>query len=314
MRGLGSTRVLTVAFCMAYADPADAQPVLLGCTTNSGSVPPTSHIVDIDTLTGAATNRRDTAIATLVGIAVQPTTGNLFGLTSLTSSPANALVRINQYTGQTNLVGLTGLTQVFEGDLAFSPVTGLLYGLQDLGGVGARRLFRIDPATGAGQIVGDLPTSGDYSAMAFNSVGTLFVLDTSGNLPSTLLTVEPDSAMVVLTVATNLDLGTGAGMAIDPISGIAYVADGGPAPAANTLFTLDVLTGTLVPVGSLNTPGGISGLSFASIPEPGSVILIACGAFMGFGLRMMNKFQIAIVAKCRLLRPSDRVIAEELQP
>src|SRR5713226_8804372 len=76
-------------------------------------------LYDVNTSTGAATNPRSTGINSLVGTAFRAD-GVLFGLTTFGGTPnPNALFRIDPTTGASTLVGSTGLSNIFEGDLAF---------------------------------------------------------------------------------------------------------------------------------------------------------------------------------------------------
>ena len=69
-----------------------AQPILVGCTAGiTGQQFNTSRIVTVNQTTGLAENAKDSHVLDIVGLATQPATGLLFGLTMFTSTPANAL-------------------------------------------------------------------------------------------------------------------------------------------------------------------------------------------------------------------------------
>ncbi len=262
-----------LALFLCTPSPACAQVVLIGCTGNTSNFGPLTNIVDIDPATGAVTNPRNTGVFAIGGIATQPSTGIVFGLTTFASSPASTLIRIDVATGGYVVVGATGLPNIVEGDLAFNPLNGFLYGIQDFGpSFNQRNLFRIDPAIGVATVLGSLNTVGDYSALAFNSLGTLYSIDTSGT-NSSLNIVDPSTGSVISTVMMSSNLGGAAGLAFDPFTGTAFVADGGAA-GTNILYTLNVSTGSLSPIGSLGIPGGISGLTIVNVPEPSSLVLV----------------------------------------
>lgn len=264
--------LVVVAVVFGLPMPSRAQVILSGCTGNTSMTGPPSSIVDIDLATGLASNPRNTGILLIGGIATQPGTGNVFGLTTFASSPASTLVRIDMATGICNAIGPTGLANIVEGDLAFNPLNGLLYGIQDFGPTfNQRNLFRINPATGAATVVGSLGSTGDYSALAFGPSGTLYAIETTG-INSTLFVIDPNTAAIVSSLAMNADLAGGAGMTFHPLTGVAYVADGGVANT-NLLYTLDASTGNLTAVGPINVPGGIAGLTFVNVPEPTSICL-----------------------------------------
>jgi DNA-binding beta-propeller fold protein YncE len=249
-------------------------------------------LYDVNTSTGAATNARSTGINSLVGIAFRAD-GALFGLTTFGGTPnPSALFSINPTTGASTLVGSTGLSSIFEGDLAFDPTSNTLYGLQNVPTVGLRELFTINTSTGAAAVVGDLnlPAS-DLSAMAFDAAGNLYVIDTGGKL---LLRVNKSTAAVTNSVSMSTQLGNAAGMAFSPTTGAAYVADGA-AGGTNTLYTLNLTTGALAPVGGTGGANGLAGLSFVpplqpSVPEPSTLALgVVTAGLLGLGGWMRSR-------------------------
>ena len=230
---------------------------------NNGGGPATpSNIFDINTGSGAMSGPLSTGVRGLVGIAANPTSGEVYGLTSFGGAPANTLVKINVTTGASTVVGNTGLT-IQEGDLAFNPMDGQLYAAWDQSG-GTRDLFKINPSTGAATTVGSLGSSGDFSALAFNSAGTLFVVDTDGNGTSSFLkTVSPATAATLTTTVMNVKLGSVAGLAFDPDTGIAYVADGNVG-GTHILYTLNTVNGQATVVGPVGD--SVAGLTFVCPP------------------------------------------------
>jgi hypothetical protein len=284
---------------------AQAQMILEGCTGFFPNNPHTSRLVDIDTLTGQATNLRDIGISVFAGIAAQPSSDALYGLTSFASNPANTLVGINVLTGGATPVGPTGLATIVEGDLAFSPVTGLLYGLQALGPSNQRSLFTINPLNGAASVVGSLGTQGDYSAMAISANGTMYVIDCGPSGNALFETVDPNTGSILTTLTMNSHLGSAVGMAIDPQSGTIYVSDGGVG-ATGLLFSVNANTGALSPIGPTGALGGIAGLTFVSVPEPSSMTLVVLGAvFLRFGIRRRNprhsnRYRLPCTSSCRI--------------
>jgi hypothetical protein len=255
-----------------------AQVMLVGCTGNVTSSSGTSNIVDINVATGAATNPRDTGIFVLAGIATQPSTGQLFSLTTTVSTPANTLIRVNPNTGAVTVVGSTGLPNIIEGDLAFNPLNGFLYGVQDVGPMFAQRnFFRLNPSTGGATIIANLPL-GDYSGLAFNGIGTLFAIDSAGTTNSLLETIDPVNGTITSLIQLNVDLKSEVGMVFSPLTGTAYVADGGQESGPDLLYTLNTGTGILSAIGPLGVPGGAAGLAFISVPEPSSFFLVIFGA------------------------------------
>jgi hypothetical protein len=268
-----SAITIAVAFALTAAatTPSWAQLALLGNDFNG-------VLYDVDATTGAAGNPRSTGVTTLVGISFGPD-GVLYGLATFGSNFPNSLVSIDPATGAATVIGDTGLDNIYEGDLDFDPTTGVLYGIQDAANAPSppRLLFTIDPSTGDATAVGDVGGRGDLSAMAFDSSGTLFVLNTSDD---ELLTVNKSTAAIVSSVNLSLAIGALAGMDFHPATGTLYVVDGPPG-GTNSLYTLNPATGALTFIGSTGLAQGLAGLAFL-IPEPGSLSLAAIGAMAVF--------------------------------
>jgi hypothetical protein len=216
----------------------------------------------VNCLTGTAGDRRGTGLANLVGIAFSAARV-LYGLTAFTD---NALYTIDPTSGATGRVGITGLIRITEGDIAFDPTSSTLYGLQEVDAAAPNQLFTLDLATGLATIVGNVPYQGppggysDLSAMAFDSAGNLFALDTQAGL---LLLVDKGTAAVTRSVPLSGRLGRVAGMAFNAahLGAAAAVVDGGDG-AGNQLYLLDTATGQLTTVGPTGVPGGLAGLTF----------------------------------------------------
>src|SRR5207244_633528 len=131
----------------------------------------------------------------------------------------NSLVKINPTTGTATVVGSTGLARLFEGDLAFNPTNGNLYGVEQNPDPNnfLLNLFQINPTTGHATVVGALNATTearDFSALAFNSAGTLFSIDTEAvSANSVLYTIDPATAARLSSVTMNVNLGETAALA-----------------------------------------------------------------------------------------------------
>jgi hypothetical protein len=210
----------------------------------------------------------------MVGIAASEQ-GTLYSLSTFAaSSDGCSLFTIDANSGGTQLVGSTGLLDIFEGDLDFDPMTGVLYGVQNVRSDDVRELFSIDTNTGVATPIGSISPAGDYSAMAFDAAGTLYVLDTRNEL---LMTVDPSDAAILSTLSLSAALGQAAGMDFHPDTGVLYVADGA-GQGTNNLYTLDTTTGVLTTIGPTGLADGLAGLEF--VPEPGTLCLLALGTLM----------------------------------
>jgi hypothetical protein len=228
-------------------------------------------LYDINLDTGAISNPRNTGLHNLAGIAYSPD-NVLYGLTAVDGTPStNSLYRINLATGASTLVGATGLTDIFEGDLFFSP-SGVLYGLANGQGGGPNKpqMFTLNTATGQATAIGPLKPDGalrlrDPSAGTFTPDGRLFVID---DYNFELLEVDPATARITLGRPMNF-VGITGGMVFDPGSGLLYAVDG--TGYSGGLSTFDLSTGQYTEVQRFSP--SLAGMTI--IPEPVSVLTSA---------------------------------------
>lgn len=280
---------------LALASAAEAvPPVLHGVMFRTGSQ--TSGLgpwlFDVNPDTGAATNGRQLNVNIAVGIAINRSTGTMYGLTDQLgrinnqsgTGGKNLLFRIDIPTGACTAVGQldpadtssTGALAVYEGDLDFHPQTGVLWGVTTR--VDFARLFTVDLATGRGTIVADIvPGAGvqfDVSSIAFDAAGALWALDTrypSQPGPARIHRVNPTTGAIEQTYATTVALGTVGGLAFDPRTGALLVADGDFGGTAK-LYRYDFAIGDLVLIGrtgvAIGNSNGFAGLEFAPWSPP----------------------------------------------
>jgi len=247
MKPLLVAPIVTLALSVA----ASAQHGLLGIDYTAFG------LWDVDTDTGTCSNRRNVTASFVVGIAAAPD-GTLYGLTTLGSIPFCSLITIDPATGATTTVGSTGLIRIYEGDLAFDPTTGVLYGIQDYTGYKSW-LFTLDRATGVATPIAPVGTTGlDLSAMAFDSSGNCYMIETNGSF---IYQVDKTDGNVIAMAALSGQLGEVAGMAFDPITDTLYVADG-YLGGTDHLFTCNTVTGLLTVVGYTGLGTGLCGLTF----------------------------------------------------
>ena len=272
---------------------------IYGLLNNNGAV---QQLVTFDSNSRAVTSSVNlqigTAINSLSSIAVQPSTGQLYGFTGATDQ----LYNINTSSGVLTAVGgpFTSST-IGTGDLNFDPTTGLI---RLVGTNGGNQNLRVNPTTG-GVVSTDSPltySAGDSGAgqtpniariaRGIGSSNTLFGVDATRDV---LVTQSPENAGSLETVgALGIDIGstgqgfgsfTGFDVAAD---GTAFLTDsaagepvffGGPTATTSDLYTINLGTG------AATSDGLISGLPFGrsiediavagSVPEPASASLIA---------------------------------------
>lgn len=285
---------------VALAGQALAQTPLVGVAFRDPSFSGPTRLYDINQFTGAASNPRVLGTDAISGIALSPD-GTLYGWTdefaTVNGTPVDgALVTIDPATGATSLVGnvspFPSGALASEGDIDFNPTSGELFGVTSNNGVSL--LFTIDPSTAANTEIGILQRPGtDISGLSFSPDGTLWALDTGTDFnpatrESTLLRLDPVTAAIIEVVPLDIALGTVAGMDFDPDTGVLVVADG-DFLGNNQLYTVDIGTGAVAPLGPLGldgAPTGFGGLSdIEFIPAPGSAAVLAASALVGLRRR-----------------------------
>jgi hypothetical protein len=263
--------VLTVSISTAAVNGT-----LFGVTDNP-FVPTVIYNINLSTgvvITGRQVSLNGSLLFGITGVAFSKEEGKLYALAGLICGAAdcyNPLYTINPATGIAKQVGTGGrLTAITR--IAFDPTTGTLYGAaysafspQDF------QFFTVDPKNGHTNLIWSTNFVG-VTTMAIDAHGNLFLIETvsagGGVDTSRLVRVDKTTAAVISTTVLSHSLGFSAGMAFDPVTGIAYVADGN-FHGSNKLYTLNTSTGQLTTVGPTGTASrfGIGGLSFNPIGE-----------------------------------------------
>jgi len=237
------------------------------------------ELVDVDPMTGLCDNPRilrygTNVIRYPVGVSRDPISGELYILTAYGSLYGAYLFIVDEATGNVTPTVWPDVSQVFEGDIDFHPTSGVLYALQDAGPTGSQiNLFTIDLGTGASTIIADLePGLGgdrDYSAMAFDATGQLFLLNTDTD---EIIRINPATGDVLSRVSLTLPgqpshtFGNCAGMDFDPVSAQLFVADGCDG-GNDDLYTIDTSTGMLTEIGATFLTSGLCGMEFRLLPH-----------------------------------------------
>jgi hypothetical protein len=238
---------------------------LIGSTNFDGN-----HLLyDLNQETGVASHERkigfDHSLSIIAGIAYDSRLNQAYALSTL---PWSRLLQFDPLTGAVSRDLRTGMPSVYEGDLAIHPMTGQLYGIQNASSQGPQ-VFTLNADTGIATIIGSAAAGGDYSALAFDLLGNLFAIDTSGVTNSRLEVIDPVSGISLSAIELSIDLGSTAALAFHPLTGTAFVADGASdGDGTNSLYQLDVETGVLTLIGKTGISVGLSGLMFVNVPEP----------------------------------------------
>lgn len=199
---------------------AIAQTVLYGTINSAG----TSTLVRLDPATGALLQTIGPVGFAINGLAVDPTTGVLYGATSSSgeSGPSSSIVTISKTTGAGALVGSTNQNQVAT--IAFAP-NGTLYGWSDNVTTpgDSDDLVVINKATGVATWVGDANLSTYSQSFAINASGTAYLLNGDGNT----YTVNLSTGVPTLVGAITRPSGAVANHhgAVNPANGLLYVID-----------------------------------------------------------------------------------------
>lgn len=233
---------------------------LLGLTNDWPLSATKMRLWDVDKTTGNCSNMRiiDTGAVRAPTTMAFATNGTLYGVSQGTTGdiPAGGgLFTIDPVTGVTTFVANLNIWLSVEGDIAIDPANDTLYAVTGIGD-----LFTIDKVTGWCTLVGNLPQDqnggSDYSGLAFDSAGELWVWTTFGPV---IRRVDKNTAAILQTAPLVPSPGGGiGGLAFDPTNGVSFIAGGsGPSPM---LSTCNPVTGVVTSVGPMTAMNGIYAL------------------------------------------------------
>jgi hypothetical protein len=213
-------------------------------------------------------------------IALNPSSGVLYGAAADPVSGIGQLLTINPSTAVATEVGSFGLTppSTNVASLAFS-ATGTLYAYSKLG-TPAESLFSVNTATGGATPIGASgisSSSGD--GMAMNAAGTLYWAGKGATGALYTLNTSTGAATAGPTLSgAPLSLSQIKGLAFDS-SGTLYGIDLQPTTFLADLITINPATGVITNLGA--TPNGLTSLAIAPVPEPGGFTLVGCAVLSG---------------------------------
>jgi hypothetical protein len=219
----------------------------------------TSDLYTIDPVTAVATSIGPSGFA-ITGLAFDPTTGLLYGVTS-SNSAANhrSLILIDPNTGAGTLIGPLNIDGGSSGlsDIAFG-ADGTLYGY----GNSFAQLYVIDTSTGQATA---LPGTGAATGGGISFVGGVLyhVPVGSGQQITTIDTTNGNQTNVVVAAFGTVNIGAAA-----EDSGVMYATNG--RNPNSTLMIIDIVAGTATTVGIIfaGTTAVMDALAWSVVPPP----------------------------------------------
>jgi hypothetical protein len=207
----------------------------------------------------------------ITGLAVDQTTGVLYGSSSRQNASGGQLVTINPATALVTPIGSFGIGSTMA-DITIDPVSGVMYGWESGGG---HQLHTINTTTGLATVVGasSIPDFGG-GGLAMDSGQVLYSTpDGSSGSPPTLRTVDTGSGITAIVAALSAGPVNLSVNAMDFNSAWAlFGVNGGGSTGGNTrhLVTINTSSGVLTDIGSL--PDRSDALAFVrnSVPESGT--------------------------------------------
>jgi hypothetical protein len=243
---------LFTSVCGLLALATSASADLLYASDGGGGNP--SNLLILNPDTGAVVKSVGPIGFAVTGLAIDPTTGTLYGVTGQSTklgapNPAS-LITINRTSGAGTLVGDERPDSEGAADITFTP-DGALYGWLESN---TDDLISIDKVTGAATVVGESGLDTYGSGIASNSAGVLYFAGEGEDAP--LRTVDRNTGLTTVVATMNGDTTLERG-----ISALAFNSSGtlfgSRLPSASTtagfasdLITIDTATGAITSKGT----------------------------------------------------------------
>lgn len=256
-------------FCAAFL-PAQTVLYVTSGNGNLSSLYTVDPLTAQGTLIGEVLINGDTPVV-VTGLALQPGTGILFGVTGNEYSPSRQLFTINTLTGFATSLGTLGITSTENAsDITFA-ANGTLFGWTVKGGP----LVTIDPTDATRTVIGSAVNGSQGNGLAFTPNGTLYL---AGPTTGSLYTVNTSTGAITSVAALSnlpLNFGTNFNALTSSPDGVLYGTGKG---SGAQLVTIDTTTGVITSVGVLSF-GEADALAFgfAPVPEPSTWALMLLG-------------------------------------
>lgn len=269
-------RLIAALFVLAiFATSANAQEVLYGADGAGGNS--SANLYILNPANGAVVTTVGPIGFAVTGLAVDPTTGILYGVSGRETGTAS-LITINRTTGAGTLVGvLDPVSSDGVPDITFTS-DGTLYGF--LGGGGDFDLATISKTTGLATVVGDAGLTGMRgNGLAASAADVLFL---AGQGDGPLRTVNRSTGATTAGPTMN-------GTSTDRINALAFNAGGTlfgvQEGQASRLVTINTGTGVITDLGP--TVSGLDAIVFddsqagADVPSLSEWMLLALALTLG---------------------------------
>jgi DNA-binding beta-propeller fold protein YncE len=227
---------------LALASFASAQERLYGADGAGGN--PATNLYLINPANGAVLQTLGPVGFGVTGLAVDPATGTLYGVTGgADDNNPGFLITVNKTNGAGTVVGdLFASSTSPVADITFTP-DGTLYGWSE----NTDDLVTINKATGAATVVGDSGTSTSGSGLASNAAGVLYFAGSGDDGPLRTVDRTTGALTAVATMDGTLDrqLAALAFDAAGTLFGARLDDAGGSNPRPADMVTIDPTTGAV---------------------------------------------------------------------
>lgn len=184
-----------------------------------------------------------TGVSGLTGLAVHPTTGVLYAVSTGGESCTPNLYTLNTTTGSATLIGPLGVSGG-KPDMAFNAL-GVLYTYTTSNGF----LGTVNLATGAMTLIGDTTVEPWDIGLTFDLSGTLIMTD-----GDTVYTVNTTTGVATTVASMGVETNDTNMMTTHPFTGDIYIADSDPGNTATYLYLIDPTNGDMTLLGSNGVP------------------------------------------------------------
>jgi uncharacterized repeat protein (TIGR01451 family) len=215
-----------------------------------------SVLYELDATTAAPSKVGDITIGGdqvthVTGLAVDPTTGNLFGFMNFQGSDCalqtgtdGTLLTIDKASGVASMVGSEGDAGIQSPDMTIDPF-GNVFGW----GENTDDLYSLDTATGVGTLVGDCGCSTSRTGLAFDSLGRLYLKNGDSLKRVNQFTGQTFSSMFFSGLFQNQNM-LAFGPGDQPYTGRRDSGGSGNVTFTFNLRTIDISTGVVTSVGT----------------------------------------------------------------